>query len=245
MDQPSDENHAVVVVEQSKGRTTSSSGWWIVLQQVVLASAGWSLLGMLAVFLLFLDDIGTEDDLALRLFFYGVTISILAPLGALFGLIGATRTLLLQKDGPVVRELDRRMSAFHKKKQKTTTTAAGLATPASSVSNSEATAEGDETEDERAARTLPLILNSLTFRSGFWCFRIIVGFFLPSSKVLFERLHMFRKKTSKFMDGPSTSVILVEFCDSYVQQWQYRLAMVGALLYGLCVLGAVLLLQMI
>jgi hypothetical protein len=46
--QPSNENHAVVVVEQSKGRTTSSSGWWIVLQQVVLASTGWSLLGMLA-----------------------------------------------------------------------------------------------------------------------------------------------------------------------------------------------------
>jgi hypothetical protein len=239
-----DVDHAVVVVQQSKAARSSS--WWYVLKQVVFSSAGWSLLGILAVFMVFfLDEDDTPDDdtddhsRLIRLLFHAVTIGTLAPLGALFGLIGATRQLLLQKDGPVARELDRRIMSFNsKKKKKKTTSSAGSETMEGE--------EEEETEEEQAARNLPLIFNSLTFRSGFWCFQIIVGFFLPSSKLLFERINLFRKKTSKTDDGvPRTSAILVEFCDSYIQQWQYRLAMVGALFYGLCVLCGILLLRII
>jgi hypothetical protein len=130
----------------------------------------------------------------------------------------------------VARELDRRILSFHRSKPTTTTTTARSST---TTTGQQPVEEAEETEEEQAARTFSSIFNSMTVRSGYWCFKVLVGFCVPLSKILFREMEAYRKKSA----DRRTSAIVVHICDSYISKWQYRLAMAGVVLYVGCIMG--------
>lgn len=215
---PNNHDDATATPPSSDYETTlspSSSGWNIV-RKVTTSSIVCGCIGLVV------RIICGQHNTLLALWIHYLTVSILIPFGTLFGLMESTRQLLLQSDGPVVRELEKRWLAIR-----------GRMIPKPEHSRSDTTDDISSFEEPiGAAEDISSILNTMTSSYTYWCLKLVTSCFLPSSKVMFREIDRITKKSSSVQSSPQ---LLVSFCDTYLETWQYRLAFIGAVLYGLCV----------
>lgn len=209
------------VVEWKIGPNESFAAMvWLFAKMTLYYSVAWALCGIVAGFLV----CSTMEG---RSVLWGLSGTVLAPVGCAIGILKATRRGWLQEDdssrrgiGIVRRRVRVRLERWMQRHQRW------------------------EEMVETIAEKFPVVVESIISERSYTILKWTLPIFLPSAKVVFA--HMDRLKGNQHVNKLSMAVArsdrglaekltcaVSSLCDAHLERWEFRLSVIGVAIFAL------------